>query len=476
MTNSSDSLSQSRNKWRMLIAVTLMTVAFASSLSGQSSRLTGAASLAFRNSVDTPPANWRGPVFKLSHDYPKSQPKCEAPWLKRQVSFTNPDPKWSDWEGYVQDIIDYVKKGQNFKDGWNTKVEGQTRWYHVPWMAYDGERGREFVHGLTNELSTALSSFVTATRGIGRGTGRHSLPGAKSTGGVNPLFETWSVGMYNPCGGWSIGQAFPTSGEPATYARGGKNYARGMPFPEGTVVVKVLNTTATENDVPYLKGSTTWKANGHKQLSPTEYALCDREVRDVHLVQVDLAVVDRRSPTRWVYSTLAYDGKSYDPAKNESIWDRLKPLGVQFGNDPQSFPAVAKSDSKRLHETVLAPINIYEHYGCSKRLAGIVDQSNSSCVSCHMGAFAAPPPYLNQQGATVPAIFNFCGMCTTFNPANSQYFSDYSYPATFPGNQFTSAIPLDSSLQLAVAFAQYSIYRNPHALPLACADAKATRR
>lgn len=476
MTNRSDSLSQSRTTWRSLVVVTLLTLSLAPSLSGQSSRLTGPANLAFRNSVDKPPPNWRGAIFRLSHDYPQAQPKCEAPWLNRQVSFTNPNPKWSDWEDYVQDIIDYVRKGQDFKDGWNTKVEGQTRWYHVPWMAYDGERGREFVHGLTNELSTALSSFDAPTRGVGRGTGRHTLPGARSTAGVNPLFETWSVGMYNPCGGWSIGQAFPPSGVPATYARGGKNYARGMPFPEGTVVVKILNTTATENDVPYLRGSTTWKANGHKQLSPTEYALCDREVRDVHLVQVDLAVVDSRSPTRWVYSTLAYDGKGYDPAKSHSIWDRLKPLGVQFGNDPQSFPAVAKSDSKPLRETVLAPINIYEHYGCSKRLAGIVDQSNSSCVSCHMGAFAAPPPYLNQQGGTVPAIFNFCGMCTTFNPANSQYFSDYRYPATFPGNQFTSAIPLDSSLQLAVAFAQYSIYKNPHAQPLACPDAGSTRK
>ncbi|MEK6286936.1 MAG: hypothetical protein AABO57_14450 [Acidobacteriota bacterium] len=461
-------MSHSRNKWWLLIAGTLITLAFASVLVGQSSRATGAAGLAFRNSVDKPPPNWRGPTFKLSHNYPRTKPKCEAPWLKRQVSFTSPNPKWEDWEGYVQDIIDYVKQDQVFTDGWNVDVKGQTRWYHVPWMAYDGERGREFVHGLTNELSTALSKFIA----LGRGTGKHTLPGAKPT----PLFETWSVGMYNPCGGWSIGKVFPPSGEPATYAESGKNFARGMPFPEGTVVVKILNTTATENDVPYLKGSTTWKANGHKQHTPTEYSTCERQVRDVHLVQVDLAVVDSRSPTRWVYSTLAYDGRDYDDSKKgESIWRRLRPLGVQWGNDPKSFPAVPESQSRPLQETVLAPINIFEHYGCQKRLAGTVDQSNSSCVSCHMGAYAAPPPYLNLQGQTVPPIFNFCGMCTQYNPANAQYFSDYTYPATFPGNQFTSAIPLDSSLQLAVAFAQYATYKNSHALPLACPDARSSR-
>src|SRR4029077_14408839 len=96
-------------------------------------------------------------------------------------------------------------------------------------------------------------------------------------------------------------------------------------------------TTATANDVPYLKGSTTWQANGHKQLSPTEYSLCDRQVRDVQLIQVDLAVVDSRSPTRWVYSTLAYDGQGYDPSKPGSIWDRLNPLATQSPHTPTNI-------------------------------------------------------------------------------------------------------------------------------------------
>ena len=458
-----------QNKWRLPLAGTLIILIFTSVLVGQSSRTTGAASPAFRNSVDSPPPNWKGPIFKLSHNYPKGQPVCVAPWLKRQVSFTSANPKWDDWAGYVQDIIDYVKAGQdpNLTDGWNTNVGGQTRWYHVPWMAFDGERGREFAHGLTNELSTALSKFI----GVGRGTGKHTLPGAKSTGGVDPLFETWSVGMYNPCGGWSVGKVFPPSGDPAVYSEGGKNFARGMPFPEGTVVIKILNTTADQNAVPYLKGAPTWRANAHKQLSATEYSTCERQVRDVHLIQVDLAVVDSRSPTRWVYSTLAYDGTM----RGRTVWDRLRPLGVQWGNDPLSFPAVPQSESQPLRETVLAPINVYEHYGCQKRLAGTVDQSNSSCVSCHMGAYAAPTPYLNLQGQTIPAIFSFCGMCTEHNPANKQYFSDQKYPATYPGNGFPNAIPLDSSLQLAVAFAQWAVYKHPNAVPVGCPDARGAR-
>lgn len=430
------------------------------------------ADLAFRDAVDSPPPGWTGPVFTLSRDYPKEKPICNSPWLRRKVDFNDPAPTWpganNEWSGYVQDIIDYVKEGQDpdLRDeiGWQSEVGGGTRWFHVPWMAFDGERGREFVHGLTNELSTAESAF----NGPGRGSGLHHMPGAAPQNGNGPLFETWSVGFYNPCGAATLGQGWPASGEPATYTDdNGRLLSRGMPFPEGTVVVKILNTTADETAVPYLKGSTSWQANTHKQTGST-YSTCEREVRRVHLVQIDLAVVDARSPTRWVYSTLAYDGTL--PGK--TVWDRMKPLGVQWGNDHESFPAVPQSQSKPLRETLLSPIGIPEHYGCNRRLAGVVDQANSSCVSCHMGAYAPAPGVLAVQGTNVPAIFGFPGLCTEFNQANANYFSDYAYPAPFPGSTGTiaAAIPLDSSLQVQVAFAQYAVFKNPQA-PRTCPDA-----
>ena len=187
----------------------------------------GAAGAAFRSSVDTPPKGWKGPVFKLNANYPKTKPNCDAPWLKRDVNFDDPNPTWEEWAPYIQDIVDYVKAGQdpNLPDatGWKTQVNGQTRWYHVPWMAYDGERGREFVHGLTNELSTALPSF----RDDGRGSGKAILNDFPGDPANPPVYETWSVGMYNPCGAWSVGQVFPPSGAPATYSEGGKNYRAG---------------------------------------------------------------------------------------------------------------------------------------------------------------------------------------------------------------------------------------------------------
>lgn len=434
----------------------------------------GSAAEAFRDSVDAPPAGWKGPHFKLSHTYPQQHPPCEAPWLKRHVSFSEANPTWSDWRGYVQDIVDYVKRGQdpNLPDetGWRTTVDGRPIWFHVPWMAYDGQRGREFAHGLTNELSTALSTFHE-----GRGSGKERLFRALlSTGrNIDPLFETWSVGMYNPCGAWSLGQVFPASGVPAVHTDNGRTLANGLPFAEGTVVIKLLNTTADAASVPYLRGSTEWQANGHVQSGPDQYSTCNRRVRKVHLIQIDLAVVDERSPTRWVYSTLAYNGN----LSGKTVLNRMEPLGVQWGSDPHTFPAVPRGESKPPYETVLAPVSIPEHYGCEKRLAGTVDQANSSCVSCHMGAYAAPPPYLNLQAITVPAIFSFPGMCTTYNPGNAAYFSNYRFPQPYPTAEspspFASAVPLDSSLQLAVAFAQYATYISPRALPLACPDPRA---
>jgi len=416
------------------------------------------AAFAFRDAVIEAPPGWQGPRFKLNHDYPKARPSCDAPWLKRAVSFTDPKQTWgAAWAGYIQDVVDYVRAGQddNLSDeaGFRTQVAGQARWFHVPWMAYEGQRGREFVHGLTNELSTAESTFV------GRGGGHHHLLGAKKVNGHDALFETWSIGFYNPCGAYSIGQSFPASGEPATSGdpSGEKLFAQGLPFADGTVVVKILNTTADERSVPYLKGSTNWQAHGHKQESPTTYSTCDRAVTHVHLVQMDLAVVDTRSPTRWVYSTLAYDGRL--PGK--TVWERLKPIGVQWGSDPATFPAVPKAQSKPPRETLIAPIGVPQHYGCEKRLAGVVDQANSSCVSCHMSAFAAPAGVLQKQGVNVPYVFNFDGLCTTPNAANTSYFSDYAYPAQVPGTAFKQAIPLDSSLQLQVAFQQYAVYKHP---------------
>lgn len=409
-----------------------------------------AAELAYRDAVNPPPEGWSGPVFELSHDYPAEDPgPCPpetCPWLALEVDFSATSPTWeSPWTDYLQAIVDYVKEGQTLsRDGWNTTVGDETRWFHVPWMAYDPKVGRELVHGFTNERTAYLSDFL----GHEAGSGVHTLPlrGGDTT---EKQFESWAVGFYNPWGGYALGATWNAEGEPVM--SGDPPRPAGLPFPEGTVVAKILFTTATPADVYYLRGSPEWTANRHVTVGG-----CERAPQTVYLVQMDVAVVDERSPTRWVYGTFGYDGT----LRGDTVWDRLVPLGLQWGNDPGSFPAVPESESQPIHQSVLAPIDIYEHFGCNRRLAGPVDNKLSACLACHGGGYVAEPAgSISTLGDNVPPIFGFDGLCTEYNEANADYFANVRYPEAYAGGGYPDTFSTDTSLQLQVAFMQYGVYR-----------------
>ena len=442
--------------------------------------------LAFRNAVVPPPPGWTGPVFHLSHNYPKQEPppcpKSVCKWLDVDVDLSTdldaPPPAWdATWAQYLAAILDYVKQGQDpqlrNEIGWRVQVGGETRWFHVPWMAYDPTQGREFVHGMTNERTARLEDF----HGGAEGFAAHQLllaPGdVKDLGpeGVKHLvhgkqgenleggeygFETWAFGMYNPWGGWSVGQAWPPDGRPAMVNKGGQSFPAGMPFPEGTVVAKLLFTTATPEEVPYLKGSPAWVVDRHEQNPKGAYE-CKRSPRPVHLVQMDVAVVDSRSPTRWVYGTFAYY-HDYGPAGG-TAWDHLAPVGLQWGMDEWTYPGVPRPDSIPAHQSVLRdPKDPRQHFGCEHRLAGPVDNKLSSCLSCHGGGFAQPTGQIGQYGSNLPPIFGFTGLCTNYSQANVSYFQTTQFPMAYSSGSYPYAMSLDTSLQLQVASIQYGDY------------------
>jgi hypothetical protein len=233
-----------------------------------------AAELAFRNAVKGPPPGWTGPVFKLSHDYPATVPsECpECTWLKVDVDFHPKFPPpagnpWTsgNWSEYLKRILTYVKEGQDPQfgntPGFQIKVAGKTRWFNVPWMAYDPTAGREFVHGTTNERTAHLADLVEPQNKKLRSA---QIPHAVSfLAGMTQSckdqypagFETWAVGYYNEWGGVAFGKAIPKSGQPQTADYLGAQMPAGLPFPQGTVVVKFLTTNAPPDCVPYLKGS-----------------------------------------------------------------------------------------------------------------------------------------------------------------------------------------------------------------------------
>lgn len=445
---------------------------------------TASANLAFRNAVEDPPAGWDGPVFELSDDYPADLPgPCPddvCPWLALDVDFgadlAADPPTWSDpiWNEYMQSVLAYVSEGQDpqlaHETGFLSEVNGETRWYHVPWMAYDPTAGREFIHGTTNERTAHLSDFI----GDGRDFGVHDLPdlSAECMAQYPHGFETWAVGMYNPMGGWSLGQVWGDTGAPHIGEYMGSAMPAGLPFPEGTVVAKLLFTTAPVECAPYLQGSPEWQVNRHGVHPDTQQYLCQRDVQTVRLVQVDIAVVDAgtadnpRSPTRWVYGTFAYNGF----IEAESVWDRLAPVGIQWGSDPWTYPAVPKEAGLPARQSVLNDeIGIFEHNGCEGRLAGPVDNEKSSCISCHASAFVAPDGAPSVMGVNAPSTFGFTGICDVFSQDNVNYFQNMVPPQGYHGGEFPQALNLDTSLQLWVAFTQYGQF-NTYGAPQQCVN------
>lgn len=452
------------------------------------------ADLAYRNSVEERPAGYGGPAFELSHDYPDEDPgDCRranaCPWLGVDIDIADPDWATGGWREYMDAVLAHLREGQdpNLMPGWATDVGRQTRWFHVPWMAYDPSTGREFIHGLTNERTAHIEDLT--------GTGGTSLRGA--TGGIQlPGFETWAFGVYNVWGGYTLGQMWNDGGEPGVSADG---IPEGLPFKEGTLVVKLLFTTATRSDAAYLEGSPEWLANRHvleetgsdttsspasapgTGTAPTTapggitlaYDPIERAPQPVHLVQMDVATRDERTPTKWVYGTFAYNGT----LPGAAWWERMSPLGTQWGSDPQWWPATAASGDAS--ETALAPINIYEHEGCKttsgnqptdrqKRLAGPVDNRVSSCMACHSAAYAGAigRPWRDDE---VPPIF-FASLCQPSGGSsesdNARYFANY--PFASPGNftrytGYPDAVSLDTSLQIQIALRQYGCFKETNA-------------
>ena len=137
----------------------------------------------------------------------------------------------------------------------------------------------------------------------------------------------------------AIGKAIPNSGKPHIVTYMGSPMPAGLPFPQYTVVVKFLTTTAPEECVPYLKGSPAWQIDRHVQDPKTQAYTCARKVQISHIIQVDVAVTDPRSPTGWVYGTFAYDGNA---SRLDVLGQARLPLGIAIRLRPVDLPGGAR--------------------------------------------------------------------------------------------------------------------------------------
>jgi len=183
------------------------------------------------------------------------------------------------------------------------------------------------------------------------------------------------VGLYNPRGGYTIGQVWkdhenPDSGEAI--------------FPDGSVACKLIFTMATVAQVPYLAGSVEWEVNGAVAFGGT------RSPMTVRLLQIDVAVKDSRASgtTGWVFGTFNYNSA----ASGSGPWDKMVPVGLMWGNDPLLTPAKYRTGSRPQQSKILFP-NVmtnpatdWKGVGWLERLNGPIDNPQSACLSCHMTA------------------------------------------------------------------------------------------
>jgi len=344
------------------------------------------------NTLDPVPANWTGKVFQLSKSYPTGLPAATEPW--KAFNFKTQPLQ------YINAVKNYVLAGNVAKD-WVLQNNTVRKWYHAPSMVW-GNNGREFINGLTRERSSQPFELHPSQS--------HTC-------------QNWAVGFYNPRGGYTLGRVYKIPEKP--------DVTKAI-FPEGTVAAKLLFTNASLNEVPYLSNAFSWQANIHTTQSGT-----NRSPATVRLLQMDIAVKDSRagSTTDWVMITFAYN----DNAPGSTPWEKLVPVGLEWGNDPASIATNAPLTETWINPAFTALFTIGNwtmHKGYLGRLNGPVDNPKSSCISCH-------------GTAQYPKVST--GMIPGNTPASiASYFRNINPPALFENKPNITERTLDYSLQLSV--------------------------
>ena len=332
------------------------------------------------------------------------------------------------WRGYADAVFDYVMEGnienRPVSEAFFLEDNKVRRWYHVPWQHW-GDKGREGLHGLTAEGPSAPFTLGPAQK---------------------DKWATYAVGFYNGRGGYAIGKVWPDASGPRIDA------LRAEGFPVGTVVAKLLFTTTPPAQASFLSNPLDWLA--YAKVSFDADPSVPRKVTTLHLIQMDIMVRDDRAKATggWVFGTFVYNGARANPV----LWRNLVPLGLQWGNDPEvrshleGNPAPTRTIiNPDLKATVIntnareLPLN---HLGFGLRLSGPVDNTLSSCKSCHS---TAQFPAIS---GILPAFTRLDGRpLTCDDPQWWRWFRDLGPTESFDAGGAT----MDNSLQLAGSIQNY---------------------
>lgn len=256
-------------------------------------------------------------------------------------------------EQYMRAVLDQALQDNDAID-WDIG-NNPNGWVHAPWMAQD----REPFQGMTRE--------------------RTSRPFE-----LHPNQDKWhqnyAFGLYNATAADAFARLWENPTSPATES---------FSMANGSVAVKLLFTTAPESQVPYLANA-----------KVVDFCKGNDTIAKGRLTQLDIAVRDRRADawTGWVFGTFIYWGEG----STEFSWDNMRPLTLQWGNDPSVWPtAVANPndvelvDLPELRESwfdgeIQSQIGQWRSQkglrpwtGLFGRANGPIDNPISSCLSCH---------------------------------------------------------------------------------------------
>lgn len=343
--------------------------------------------------------------FQNHYDFPTSPPDATAlPWLPI-------DPLHNQSE-YMMAILHYATK-VNARDDIDWRIEDNKaeHWCNAPWF----HMLREPLHGMTSER-------------VSRPYELHERQTIKA--------KTWAVGIYNDIACYGLGQIWGDPTSPKT---------RGFAFHDGAIGVKMLFTTATPSQVPYLTGSKEWRVAAGD----------NGAVITMRLLQVDISIKDKRAPNGWFFGTFMYDAAQ----PGDTAYERLIPVGLIWGSDARLTANAYLTGAAVAKESWINPIAAAHFYALPRHTLGLFGRANgpldnpmSACITCHQRALdwgrAVLPgsPEEKEAGALLPDAPS-----DPFDEtAAKRYFRDIGSNSAVPGTQ-----SLDYTLQVSKGVAAF---------------------
>ena len=369
-----------------------------------------------------PKSAYDGPLFSLSHNYPKTSIVAPnpAPW---QVAIGNKTINTQNADKYVKAVKHYIAKDMKAflfdYPNWNPDT---AQWFNQPWLS----KIRDPIHGSYQGSTFPKEMFPQS--------------------GLTTAMTTHVFVYYDKVSASSLQSVWGESGmTPVPGINAG-----GAQFAEGSIIVKPAFTSANGDAWPPMKGAYPWKIWAVDPNSQNSAPV----MQTVGLFQFDIIVKDTKSApdTGWVFATLVYDQR----VKGDD-WEKMVVLGAMWGNDPtvispQGCDYLKPKGCPVLAQTWInpaAPLYAKETLGWGGRLSGPNDAAvditavvqnedgslhpysgryaMSSCMACHtsaeyeMKSFLIPAPaQCTEAGDNCTPTFAKCdsaGVCKKVPPS-----------------------------------------------------------